>query len=64
MLEEVELFEHKVLELVRLRRLTEEEAIRDAVTTYPVLHAEFMARIRRGGRNLLPELLRKYGGAL
>lgn len=59
MLREVEVFEHRVLELVRLRRLTEEEAIREVATMYPGLHAEFVARVRRGGRNLLPELLRR-----
>ena len=60
MIEEVKLFEHRVLELVRLRRITEEEAIREVAMVYPGLHAEFVARVRRGGRNLLSELLRRY----
>lgn len=59
MIREVEIFEYRVLELVQLRHLTEEEAFRKVEAMYPDLHAEFLARVRRGGRNLLPELLRR-----
>jgi hypothetical protein len=59
MQEEVELFKYRVLELMRLGHVTEEEAISKAATMHSELYVEYIARIRRGGYNLLPVLLRR-----
>jgi hypothetical protein len=44
---------------MRLGNVTEEEAIRKAATMHSELYIEYIARMRRGGRNILPELQRR-----